>query len=368
MNGLLQSLSRLFERSTIGVTVPPMDGALKPNNNIEAAEVLCAYPRPDNLIRDGGGLLFSSGSRLLCTRMETGSDRIDEIACFASMITALASDGAGGIAAGLDDGTIEFGGTLAGRPAIMPKQSFAPTALVFGRHGQLFACSGSQTNRPSAWKRDLVERSASGSIWRFGPDLGDAVCLADGLAFPYGITPVGDDDAVLVSEAWKHRLILVGGRSLAAEADIRVVLDDLPGYPARIVAGSDGFWLCVFAPRGQLMEFVLREDEYRKRMIHTVPEEFWVAPSLSSGRSFLEPLQLGAIRTMGRLKPWAPTRSYGLLVRLDQRFQPVASAHSRSDGTRHGITSCVQWEDRILLASRGGDVILSLGVDEISGD
>ena len=44
---------------------------------------------------------------------------------------------------------------------------------------------------------------------------------------------------------------------------------------------------------------------------------------------FSEPMQLGAIQTMGILKAWAPTRSYGLLVRLTtniadrQRPQPV---------------------------------------------
>jgi hypothetical protein len=116
------------------------------------------------------------------------------------------------------------------------------------------------------------------------------------------------------------------------------------------------------------MEFVLREDEYRRRMIETIEPEFWMAPSLASGRSFLEPLQLGAIRTMGALKAWAPTRSYGLFVHLDGQYQPTGSAHSRSDGTRHGVTSCLQWEDRVLAASKGGDCVLSLRADDFAGE
>ena len=38
------------------------------------------------------------------------------------------------------------------------------------------------------------------------------------------------------------------------------MLDELPGYPARLSPAQDGgFWLAVFAGRTQLIEFVLRE-------------------------------------------------------------------------------------------------------------
>ena len=144
------------------------------------------------------------------------------------------------------------------------------------------------------------------------------------------------------------------------------MLDDLPGYPARIAASPDGYWLTLFAPRGQLMEFVLREDEYRRAMMATIDPEFWMAPALSAGRSFLEPLQLGAIRTMGALKAWAPTRSYGLLVRLDSHFRPSGGAHSRANGDRHGVTSCLQWGDRVIAASKGGNLVLSIDVEHFA--
>ena len=41
----------------------------------------------------------------------------------------------------------------------------------------------------------------------------------------------------------------------------QAVLSDLPAYPGRIAPARDGgFWLALFAPRNQLVEFVLRED------------------------------------------------------------------------------------------------------------
>ena len=118
------------------------------------------------------------------------------------------------------------------------------------------------------------------------------------------------------------------------------VLTALPGYPGRLSPRAQGgAWLSLFAPRNQLVEFVRRERTYRRAMMAEVPKEFWVAPALSSGASFSEPMQGGALIQMGILKPWAPTRSYGLVVALDDHHTPVASFHSRTGGTRHGLTS-----------------------------
>jgi len=369
MSSLFQVLSRAFggERGT-GVTVPPMDGALRPNQALETAPAMFRQERPDNLAKDGNKLLFSSGPTLNAMEIGANHKAPAAIAQFDSEITAVASDGAGGYAVGLDSGEIVFGGVLESLSRLKSDVPLAPTAMAFGKQGRLYVCSGSQNNRPSRWKRDLVECNQSGSVWEFEPSSGSGICLASGLAFPYGIAVTGEEGTLLVSESWKHRLLLIGTGRPSNGGVPKVVLDDLPGYPARIAAGSNGYWLAIFAPRGQLMEFVLREDEYRKRMMETVKPDFWMAPSLSSGKSFLEPLQLGAIRTMGTLKAWAPTRSYGLLVHLDMHYQPTSSAHSRADGSRHGITSCLQWEDRVLAASKGGNLVVSLSIDEFRED
>jgi hypothetical protein len=77
--------------------------------------------------------------------------------------------------------------------------------------------------------------------------------------------------------------------------------------------------------RSQLQEFVLREDRYRREMMATIDPEFWIAPALSSGRSFKEPLQAGGVIRLGIHKPWAPTRSYGLILRLDADAQPCGA-------------------------------------------
>ncbi|MEW9837243.1 hypothetical protein [Mesorhizobium marinum] len=178
--------------------------------------------------------------------------------------------------------------------------------------------------------------------------------VAGGLAFPYGLLP--SEGGIVVSESWRHRLARID-----AAGNVSTVIGHLPGYPARLSPTADGgAWLAVFAPRNRLIEFVLQETRYRQEMIDTVPSQFWIAPSLSSGRSFLEPLQCGGIKTMGVHKPWSPSRSYGMAVRLDASLQPLFSLHSRANGMRHGTCSAVELGGDLFVASKGGDCVLVL--------
>jgi len=63
---------------------------------------------------------------------------------------------------------------------------------------------------------------------------------------------------------------------------------------------------------------------------------------------------------MGIHKPWSPSRSYGLVVRLDAEMRPLHSFHSRADGNRHGICSVVEHDGSLYVASKGGGCVLSL--------
>jgi hypothetical protein len=91
-----------------------------------------------------------------------------------------------------------------------------------------------------------------------------------------------------------------------------------------------------------------------------VPQPFWVAPRLRSGRSFYELLQGGGVKHLGLLKPWAPTMSAGLCVKLDRAFQPRSSLQSRADGHTHGVTSAAEHRGQVFVAARGDGVVVSL--------
>jgi len=334
-------------------TVPPMDGALRPNTLLETARVLLRIDAPDSLVATRDGVLFSSSAGVF--RLDPQSGTVASVRRFEHAVTCVASSDEV-LAVGLEDGSIRLCRAGHDLPALVTlggQRLVCPTALAFRDPTTLIVCQGSARNSPNHWKHDLMQRESSGSVWQVSITDGTSRRLAGGLAFPYGAA-LGNGD-VVICESWRHRLLRLSDGSATP------VLSDLPGYPARLVAAGDGgFWLSVFAPRSQLIEFVLGETAYRERMMRELAPEHWVAPSLSPALSFLEPMQGGALRSHGILKPWSPTRSYGLLVRLDARLQPIASFHSRADGRHHGVTSCVEIGSQILVSSKGGNAILAL--------
>jgi hypothetical protein len=335
------------------VTIPPLDGAFRPNTRLDDAPAFAELSSPDNLLPAAGRLFVSSGNAVFA--LAAGSEPV-VVETFASTVTALALSPSDELTVGLESGKL----LIAGKEISLPADIRCITALAYADDGTLWLANGSAQHLPSQWAADLMKKGASGSLWRLGPGGIGFQKTAGDIAFPYGLHPTGSD--VLVSESWRHQLVrfdgLTGNRS--------TVLTHLPGYPARLSPSADGgAWLTLFAPRNRLIEFVLQETHYRRDMIDQVPPAYWIAPALASNRSFLEPLQCGGIRTMGIHKPWSPSRSYGLVVRLDNTMQPQFSLHSRANGTRHGICSVAEQDGQLFIASKGGDCVLS--VDLASG-
>ncbi len=356
---LRRTVDALRGSGTAAVTVPPMDGAMRPNQAIEEAPVLLEIAAPDNLVSDGARLLFSSRDVVHVLTGDGVAARAEPFARFETPVSALAAHRGGAVAVGLEDGKIVVrGGRHHGRllTRLGDRTIVCPTALLFVDENTLLVALGSQQNAPQRWKYDLMQRRATGSVWRIDLGGGPAICLADRLAYPYGLM-LSADGGLIVAESWRSRLV-----RLARGGKPEDRLTDIAGYPARLAPTADGrgCWLAVFAPRSQLVEFTLRERDYCEQMMREIEPQFWIAPSLSATQSLREPMQMGGLKQLGVLKPWAPTRSYGLVVRLDGDQEPQGSLHSRADGRRHGITSCIEVDGRLLAASKGGDAIMSI--------
>jgi hypothetical protein len=362
---MMESLKRLYANfrgfDEAGSTVPMMDGPLKPNTALDEAHVVLRLSGIDNLTATPTGLVCSEGVGLMRLRAAGDSLEAGEERSFSSEITCLAADPTGALAIGLDgQGVVIQGGRHDG-VAIKdaggaPLRS--PSASLFLDPDTLLVANGSAEYMVSDWKRDLMNRRATGSVWRIALGKnGEATPLARNLAFPYGLA-LGATGTVLASEAWRHRIVaLESGKA-------RAVLSDLPAYPSRIApAAGGGFWLALFAPRNQLIEFVLREEDYRRRMVSTIDPAYWIAPALTSGVSFLEPIQGGARKKLNMLKPWSPSWSYGLVVRCDANMRPFASFHSRADGAIHGVTSLVESGAALLIGAKGSGAIVRLAED-----
>jgi len=352
MTPFRKTLDTWLGRGEASITTPPMDGAFRPNDGLDAATTLLATPAPDDLAVTSLGLVVSSGRSLLSV------DRPGDapVASFDAEISALAGLPDGGVAVALVDGCILFfGGQHGGKTIAAKPEVKCITALAATTDGALLIANGSASHGSVDWKRDLMEKNASGSVWRLEPSSAAWTQCAANLGYPNGLLDEGD--SIVVSESWRCALTRFsrsgGGRAAP-------VLQDLPAYPGRLTRGAGGaLWLALFAPRSQLVEFVLSEDRYRRRMIAEVPPAYWVAPSLRSGVSPLEPTQQGGVKQLGVMKPWAPTRSYGLIARLDAGFRPTISFHSRTNGRRHGVTSCLEREGRVYFTAKGDGIVAS---------
>jgi hypothetical protein len=357
IGGFASAFDSLFGRGEAAVTVPPLDGALRPNRALDEAAARYPLAGVDSLAVVASELLASSGTAI--HRFELGAWR--KRSEYGAEILCLATIGEDGLAIALANGEIAIEGGRFGGCRYRTEKLGCVTAMA-GTGAELYVANGSATHGPANWQRDLLECNASGSIWRIDLESGTFSRLAEGLAWPAGLAV--DPDGLVFAEAWKHQLVRI---DRARPSRGQVLLADLPAYPGRISQAGDGHWLALFAPRSQLVEFVLREPAYRKRMMAEVPQSYWVAPKLRSGRSFYESLQGGGVKHLGLLKPWAPTMSAGLCVKLDHAFQPRLSLQSRADGRTHGVTGAVEYRDQIFIAARGNGIVVSLPVAAARG-
>ena len=294
--------------------MPSMNGALRPNQKLDDALLLAECPAPDNLLWQDDHLLFTSGKRvLLLDNLHQEAAEPEQILHFDSEITALAAAEDGSLAVALGTaGIVIVGGAYDGTTitSLGGKTLIAPTALGFAGVDTLFVCVGSDVHPVADWRHDLREQRMTGSVWRISLNGGAAACLASDLAFPSGL--VLHDGRIAVSEAWRNRLL--DFPALEREAP-RVLLDELPGYPGRLSpAPGGGAWLAVFAPR----------------------------------------------------MPWAPSRAFGLAVRLDRDFVATDSLHCHAHERRQGVASCLEIRGELIVACKTGNVLVSADLAEES--
>jgi len=367
IDALLEWKDRLLGRGDASITVPVFDGALKSNNLLEEAATFATLGAPEDLTTDGRSLFVADGGTVL--QYELGD--VDAAAKASSgaaatlvhggapTVTALACLPGGGLALALDGREVRIvGGPHDGRrwDAAGGSKLNAANAIAVTPDGRLLVTDGSLEHAVAHWRHDLMGLGRSGRLLELDPASGEARVLASGLAYAFGACAAGPE--TWVSESWSHRV-----RACAGGKRGRAVTDSLPGYPSRISpAAGGGFWLTCFVLRTQLVEFVLREPAYRKRMLAEIEPQHWIAPALNSGNTFLEPMQGAQLKMMGVVKPWAPPRSYGLVIRLTEQGLVRYSLHSRFDGKHHGVVAAVECGGELFVLAKGCRKILRLSV------
>ena len=201
MNPLRKAVDSWFGRGEASITIPPMDGAFRPNDLLDLAPLSLEAPAPDCLAATSHGVVVSSDRSLLSVDRSGGA---------AARVLRDADQRSGRLAGWRRGGGLDRRqDRLCRRPARRNDGPEEPevaciTALAPASDGTLFVANGSAKNGPAAWKRDLMEKNASGSVWRVDPRNGAYTRLAGDLAYPYGL--VEDAGSVVVSESWRSAL------------------------------------------------------------------------------------------------------------------------------------------------------------------
>jgi Strictosidine synthase len=342
--------------------IPSLDGALSPNDALDRCRpVGDPLPGINDLAEAPDGSLLVSTGRQILRLSGPGFDA-------RTVVTEFDAD-AGGLTVHPDGrllvcvarrglAAVDASGRQTWLNQVEDQPLHGLTSVAATPDGNIFASEGSTLNAPADWCRDLMQKNSAGRIIACGPGFEAPTVLLRDLPYPYGLAISADGRFLWLTESWSHRLCraAIAGRELGA---VEPVIGNLPGYPARLGrANGGGFWLSIFALRTHLIEFVLREDDFRDEMMRTVAPDYWIAPALATTGSALEPMQSGGIKALGVQKPWAPPRSYGLVARINDDGDVVESLHSRVGGRYHGITSARDTAHGLVIAARGAGRLL----------
>ena len=357
MSGFGTTLKELINPSWVRHNaVPPLEAGLRPNQKLDRAELVAeSFEVFDMVALPDGSVAMAHDDELYRFRDGVVGE---VIARLDGAVTALAVVGSTLVAAVHGRGLVDVGtdGQVTTR-SDDPRLFSCVTAMSGLPDGSLAVTVGSATHTYAQWKHALVAGDRSGSVLVVEDRDGKAAVrvLADRLAWPAGVCE--DRRAqLLVSVANAHRIDTVdlsSGRS-------KPLLTNLPAYPGRIATYGDA-WLVSFPyVRNRLSELLLEERDFVDQMVSTISPDEWMVPRLRNDNPYTSALQLGQLRVLGVLKPWAPARSYGLLGVLESSGRFAAGYHSRVDGHQHGVTSAVPVADGILVGVCGSRNLLLL--------
>ncbi len=350
---LLKSLFRSKPQESPGMT---LEGVLAANNRLDDAESM-HVEAPDALCAAADGrLLYSSANRIFSL---DGWGKTPQLwAACERPVTALCSGG-GLVAAGLAGGGLAVfdaaGLAVEGwaAPTGIHIQSVADCVFVPGEQLVILDCG--YASKEDALARATWEKNGQGQLVAVTRS-GASRSLACGLNCPMGLC-LHADGSLIVTEMEEARIVDASGG---------VRQTGYPGYLGRIRKGAAGYVMACLARRDPLIEFLKTERAFVEEMKATIEPRHWISPRRTPEFSHDFPIELGATRLFGEIKPWAPSFSYGLAIELDEDLAPVGSAHSRANGRRHAASDIVLWNGTLVAVSTASHEILNLGCGSLA--
>jgi len=327
-----------------------LEGVLGQNSRLDDAQGMPAEMPEALCIGGDGSLLFSSGRRVLA--LKRWGDGAKIWAEFERPVSALATSPGGLIAIGLEGGhvAVHDGQGLPSDGWSANADLIAVTDLAFISDKEIAVLdngyrAGESVLSLAPW--DDASRGRLHAIRRGG----ESRVLASGLHCPMGIC----------RDAAGQLIVSLLERASIVDATGTVRQSGYPGYLGRIRKVDSGYLMTCLSRRDPLIEFLKSEPEFVAEMKARIDPRHWIAPRATPEFSHELPIELGAARLFGEVKPWAPSFSYGLVIALDEKLMPVASAHSRANGQRHAISDAIVWNGELIAVSKASGELLNLG-------
>src|SRR5258708_979718 len=206
ISALKSFTDRLLGRGDATITVPSFDGALKPNQILEKAETVAQFDAPEDLATDGEALYIADGTAIL--RLEGSATTV--VRRFDRTITALCCLPDGAIAVAFDGREVRVFATPSAASAkvtFADRSMNAINALSPGTNATIVATDGSTARPCGQWVHDLMERGRTGRVLILDLASGGVRTLVSSLHHAFGACAT--DDAIFVSESWRHRVIAI---------------------------------------------------------------------------------------------------------------------------------------------------------------
>lgn len=333
--------------------IPPFEAGLRPNSRLEDAEVLAVFDplTLEDVILLGQDIVVSVGNQLLRHRDHGEFEVLAELEGPAGALTLLGDDIVVAVAG---QGLVRV--DAAGVTRIWcadPRVRSCVTAIATQDDETLLVTVGSITT--DEWARSLLTGVADGLLLRVQTSVVDVV--DEELPWPSGVAVDPSGERYLVALSIGHR---IEERSFGGDGVV-AVRGNLPGYPGRVrpAVGDDGWVVAMPYMRNRATELLLEEPRLVGEMMAQMEPDAWLVPRLAVKNLYRAPLQVGRIRVLGEIKPWAPPQTYGLVFDLGSRGDVRSSAHSRTDGSMHGVTGVARATDgSTIVACRGAGKLL----------
>ncbi|MCB1395510.1 MAG: SMP-30/gluconolactonase/LRE family protein [Rhodobacteraceae bacterium] len=149
--------------------------------------------------------------------------------------------------------------------------------------GRIFFSEATIRYNTLDWALDSIESRGNGRIICYDPRDKSTRTVLRNRIFPNGIVCLPDGESLLFCETWACRISRFwfdGPR----KGEVKVVADNLPGFPDNINRASDGnYWVCLVGMRSPAHDLAMTQPGFRRRMTRKIAPANWLFPNINIG-------------------------------------------------------------------------------------